>query len=45
MNRLVIILLVAAAVMFVLLFPYASGIPAKRAWMDAVKWFDRWLWY
>ncbi len=42
---LVIILLVAAAAMFVLFFPYASGIPAKRSWMEAVKWFDRWLWY
>ena len=31
--------------MFVLFFPYASGIPAKRSWMEAVKWFDRWLWY
>ena len=42
---LLILLLFAAAVLFILFFPYASGVPAKRAWMDAMKWFDRWLWY
>ena len=42
---LLIVLLLAAAVLFVLFFPYASGMPARRSWMDAVKWFDRWLWY
>ena len=38
-------LLLAAAVLFVLFFPYASGVTAPRSWMDAMKWFDRWLWY
>ena len=42
---LVLFVLAAAAVLFVLFFPYASGILAKRSWMEAVKWFDRWLWY
>ena len=42
---LLIALLLAAAMLFVLFFPYASGVPAKRSWMDAMKWFDRWLWY
>ena len=41
----VLALLLAAAVLFVFFFPYASGIPVKREWMDACKWFDRWLWY
>ena len=44
MKRLIALLL-AAAMLFVLFFPYASGVPAKRSWMDAMKWFDRWLWY
>ena len=42
---LLLLVLLAAEVMFVLFFPYASGILAKRSWMEAVKWFDRWLWY
>ena len=39
------VLLLAAEVLFILFFPYASGIEASRSWMDAMKWFDRWLWY
>ncbi len=40
-----LILLLGAAALFIFFFPYASGVPAKREWMDACKWFDRWLWY
>ena len=42
---LLVVLLLAAEIMFILFFPYASGVPASRSWMDSVKWFDRWLWY
>lgn len=42
---LLVVLLLAAEAMFILFFPYASGINARRSWMDACKWFDRWLWY
>ena len=34
-----------AAVLFIVFFPYASGIETSQRWMDAVKWFPNWLWY
>ena len=39
------LVLVAAAVLFVAFFPYASGTLTRQSWMDAMRWFDRWLWY
>ena len=36
------------AVAFALLgafFPYSSGVEAPTRWLDAMKWFDGWLWY
>ena len=37
--------LIAAAVLFVAFFPYASGCLASQGWLEAMRWFDRWLWY
>ena len=37
--------LIASAVLFVAFFPYASGCLAPQEWLDAMRWFDRWLWY
>ena len=42
---LLLLLLQTAAALFIFFFPYASGVAVKREWMDAAKWFDRWLWY
>lgn len=42
---LLIFLLVCAAVLFIGFFPYASGVTVSQKWMDAMKWFDGWLWY
>ena len=39
------VLLLAAAALFVFFFPYASGVLTPQSWMDACKWFSRWLWY
>lgn len=38
-------LMAAALILFILFFPYASGITASEKWLDAMKWFPRWLWY
>lgn len=38
-------LLLAAFVLFIFFFPYASGITVSQEWMDAAKWFKNWLWY
>ena len=32
-------------VLFVLFFPYASGIDVPIKWLDMMKWFPSWLWY
>ena len=39
------VVLIAAAVLFVAFFPYASGRLTPQRWLDAMRWFDRWLWY
>ena len=39
------VILIAAAVLFVAFFPYASGCLASQDWLEAMRWFDRWLWY
>ena len=39
------VLLAAAAALFAAFFPYASGVMVPQAWLDAMKWFPRWLWY
>ena len=39
------VILIAAAVLFVAFFPYASGRLTNQDWLDAMRWFDRWLWY
>ena len=39
------VILIAAAVLFVAFFPYASGRLTPQSWLDAMRWFDRWLWY
>ena len=38
-------LLIAAAVLFVAFFPYASGVMVSQKWLDAMNWFRGWLWY
>ncbi|MBQ6255038.1 MAG: hypothetical protein IJJ60_00485, partial [Clostridia bacterium] len=38
-------ILLSAAVLFVAFFPYASGCLAPQSWLEAMRWFDRWLWY
>ena len=38
-------LLLIAALLFIAFFPYASGVAVSQKWMDAMKWFPRWLWY
>ncbi len=32
-------------VLFVLFFPYASGIVVPVKWLEMMKWFPSWLWY
>lgn len=32
-------------ILFVLFFPYASGIVVPIKWLDMMKWFPSWLWY
>ncbi len=39
------LILFAAAALFVAFFPYASGCLTPQSWLDAMRWFDRWLWY
>ena len=39
------VLLAVAAVLFVGFFPYASGITASEGWLDAMRWFNNWLYY
>ena len=39
------VVLIAAAALFVAFFPYASGRLTPQGWLDAMRWFDRWLWY
>lgn len=39
------VLLAAAAALFIAFFPYASGVMVSQGWLDAMKWFPRWLWY
>ena len=39
------VVLIAAAVLFVAFFPYASGRLTPQSWLEAMRWFDRWLWY
>ena len=39
------VILTASAVLFVAFFPYASGCLTPQKWLDAMRWFDRWLWY
>ena len=39
------LVLIAAAVLFVAFFPYASGRLTPQGWLEAMRWFDRWLWY
>ena len=34
-----------ALILFIAFFPYASGVLTRQGWLDAMKWFDRWLWY
>ncbi|MBE5783499.1 MAG: phospholipid carrier-dependent glycosyltransferase [Clostridiales bacterium] len=38
-------LLGLSALLFIAFFPYASGVSVSQSWMDAMKWFPRWLWY
>ena len=44
-GNVLLILLVAAAVLFVAFFPYASGVMVSQKWLDAMNWFRGWLWY
>ena len=39
------VILIAAAALFIAFFPYASGCLTPQSWLDAMRWFDRWLWY
>ena len=39
------VILISAAVLFVAFVPYASGRLTPQAWLEAMRWFDRWLWY
>ncbi len=39
------LLLAAACILFIAFFPYASGLPVSQSWLNAMKWFPRWLWY
>ncbi|MBR1584173.1 MAG: glycosyltransferase family 39 protein [Clostridia bacterium] len=34
-----------SAVLFIAFFPYASGVTVSRGWLEAMRWFPRWLWY
>ena len=38
-------LVAVAAALFAAFFPYASGVTVGKSWLDAMKWFPRWLWY
>ncbi len=40
-----LLLLIAALSLFIAFFPYASGMPALRTWLEGMKWFPGWLWY
>ncbi len=31
--------------LFIAFFPYASGVMVSEEWLEAMKWFPRWLWY
>ncbi len=42
---LLIVILTASAALFLAFFPYASGRLTSQEWLDAMRWFDRWLWY
>lgn len=35
----------AAAVLFIAFFPYASGLEVNTGWLNAMKWFDGWIYY
>ena len=38
-------LILAAAALFIAFFPYASGVTVSTKWLEAMRWFPRWLWY
>jgi len=35
----------ASLALLIAFFPYISGVEAPTRWLDAMKWFDGWLWY
>ncbi len=35
----------AAVMLFIAFFPYLSGITVPTWWLDAMKWFPRWIYY
>lgn len=39
------VMLAAALALFIAFFPYASGITVSRSWLQAMQWFDQWLYF
>ena len=44
-SGILVLFLLAAAALFIAFFPYASGQTASYGWLEAMKWFDRWIYY
>ena len=43
--RLPPVLGVAAVVLFIAFYPYASGLEVSRDWLAQMNWFKNWMWY
>lgn len=39
------IILFVAFALFIAFFPYASGIETSRSWLQAMQWFDQWIYF
>ena len=44
-SALLIVFLLASLALFIAFFPYASGQTASYGRLEAMKWFDRWIYY
>ena len=44
-HALAAVLGVAAVVLFIAFYPYASGMEVSRDWLAKMNWFKNWMWY
>ena len=40
-----IVILAVAFALFIAFFPYASGLETSKSWLQAMQWFDRWIYF